>query len=138
MPNEKDKKRHKKKPHKDVRYDEELIVTRHGYKRSRERLGIPKDAVKKNAEKALIYGVERHDASGPLRRYLDALFYEYCTANNLRVFNRHIYIFCDEVLVTVMNVPYKYFDACDVAQRRKRKAMEENNDKHKSNSHTKR
>ena len=61
------KKRHKKKQHKDIRYDEELRVSRHGYKRARERLGIPKNAVQKNAEKALEYGVRREDASGPFR-----------------------------------------------------------------------
>ena len=123
---EKKKKRHKKKPHKEYRYDEEPRVSRHGAKRARERLGIPLNAVKKNAEKALKYGVHRQDASGPFRRYLDALYYEYETANNMRVYNRHIYIFCGEVLVTVMNVPYKYFDAADVAQRRKKRGIDGN------------
>lgn len=138
MPNDENKRRrHKKKPHKDIRYDEELRVSRHGFKRARERLGIPKDAVKRNAEKALKYGIERTDASGPFRRYLDSMYYEYGTANNLRVFNRHIYIFCNEVLVTVMNVPYKYVDTADITQRRKRKQMEEQNAKNREHRNAK-
>lgn len=129
MPNEELKHKKKKKHHKDIRYDEELRVSRHGYKRARERLGIPKNAVQKNAEKALVYGVAREEATGPFRRYLDALYHEYGTANNLRAFNRHIYIFCGEVLVTVLNVPYKYFDVTDILQRRKKKILEEQNAK---------
>lgn len=130
MPNDEIKRKHrKKKKHKDIRYDEELRVSRHGYKRARERLGIPKNAVQKNAEKALEYGVRREDASGPFRRYLDALFHEYGTANNLRAYNRHIYIFCGEVLVTILNIPYKYFEVADILQRRRKKMLGEHNAK---------
>lgn len=120
MPDEEIKKRKKKKPHKDIRYDEELRVSRHGGRRARERLGLPKSAVMRNAERAMKYGVERQDAYGPFRRYLDAMYFDYGTANNLRVYNRHIYIFCNETLVTVLNIPYKYFDVADVIQRRKK------------------
>lgn len=120
----KQRKKHKKKHHKDIRYDEEPKVTKHGYKRVRERLGIPKNAVQKNAERALKYGVPRQEVSGPLRRYLDALYYEYGTADNLRIYNRHLYIFCSgDVLVTVLNIPYKYIDAADIAQRRRKKEL---------------
>lgn len=132
------RKHHKKHPNKDIRYDEELRVSRHGYKRARERLGIPKDAVKRNAEKALKYGVERHEASGPFRRYLDALYYEYGTADNLRVFNRHVYILCGEVLVTVLKVPYKYVDVADASQRRKKRKLEEEYAENREHRHTKR
>ena len=125
----KKRKQRKKKPHKDIRYDEEPRITKHGYKRVRERLGIPKNAVQKNAENAMKYGVQRTDVSGPLRRYLDAIYYDYGTANNLRVYHRHVYIFCGEVLVTVLKVPYKYIDAADIAQRRKKYMIGENYDK---------
>ena len=136
MPNDK-KIRHKKKPHKDIRYDEELRISKHGIKRARERLGIPKDAVKRDAEKAMKYGIERSEATGPFRRYLDALYYEYGTANNLRVYNRHIYVFCDEVLATVMCVPRKYCDVVDSMQRRKRRKLEEEHAKNREHRHSK-
>ena len=121
----KKRKRRNRKPHKDIRYDEEPKVTKHGYKRIRERLGIPKNAVQKNAENALKYGVPRTDVSGPFRRYLDAIYYEYGTANNLRAYHRHVYIFCGEVLVTVLKIPYKYVDAADIAQRRRKRRIGE-------------
>lgn len=128
MPNDKTKRqRKKKKSNKDIRYDEELRVSRHGAKRVRERLGLPKSSVQKNAEKALKYGCERFEASGPFRRYLDAIFWEYGTANNLRVYNRFLYIFCGETLVTVLNIPLKYIESADILQRRKRKKLEEEN-----------
>lgn len=137
MKHDEKRKQHKKKPNKDIRYDEELRVSKHGCKRARERLGLPKEAVKRNAEKALKYGIERTDASGPFRRYLDFLYFDYGTANNLRVYNRYIYIFCNEVLVTIMCVPRKYWDTSDTLQRRKKRMMEDNHDKHKPNSRPK-
>lgn len=131
MPNDEIKRKHrKKKKHKDIRYDDdELHLTKHGTKRARERLGIPKNAIKKNVERALKFGVPREDVFGPFRRYVDAIYHEYGTANNLRVYNRHIYIICNDVLVTILNVPYKYFDIADVVQRRRKKQLEESNGK---------
>lgn len=119
----------KKKHHKDIRYDDDIHVTYHGVKRVRERLGLPKNAVMRNLDKALKYGVPREYIHGPLRRYIDALYYQYETANNLRVYNRHVYVICGDVLVTVLNVPYKYFDAADAAQRRIKIELEGKNGK---------
>ena len=112
-------------------------MSRHGVKRARERLGLPKNAVKKNAEKALRCGAERFDYSGPFRRYLDAMYYEYETANNLRVYNRYVYIFCGEVLVTILSIPYKYYDVADIGQRRKKRKLEEEYAHNREHGHTK-
>ena len=49
-------------------------VTRHAEHRTRERVGIPKKAVRRAAAKALIQGVKRTDTEGGLRRYLDWLY----------------------------------------------------------------
>ena len=43
----------KKKHHKDIRCDEDVHVTYHGIKRVRERLGLPKNAVMRNLDKAI-------------------------------------------------------------------------------------
>ena len=81
-------------------------VTRHGNRRSRERLGIPKKAAERAAKNALDKGLKHKDMSGGLRRYMDYLYMRGgCEANNMRLYGDHIYIFRDETLITVLNVP---------------------------------
>jgi len=108
---------------------DELILTTHGIRRARERLGIPKKAVQSNAEKALRYGVSREEATGQLRRYLQWIFDIYGTANNLRAYNQHIYVFVETRLVTVLCIHNKYREAAEKQQKQKklRIDMEESN-----------
>ena len=81
-------------------------VTRHGNRRSRERLGIPKKAADRAAKKALDKGLKHKDVNGSLRRYMDYLYLRGGrAANNMRLYGDHIYIFHDETLITVLNVP---------------------------------
>jgi hypothetical protein len=49
-------------------------VTRHAEHRTRERVGIPKKAVRRAAAKAITKGIKRTEAEGGLRRYLDWLY----------------------------------------------------------------
>lgn len=104
---------------------EEVRITYHGERRARERLGIPRSAVKKNIERAMKYGVTWHDTYGPFRNYLDGLYGAYGTANNIRAYNHYVYVFMDNVLITVLNVPTKYIDAAEMSQRRKYNLMTE-------------
>lgn len=52
-----------------------MRVSRHADERTRKRVGVPRSAVKRMAEKALAEGVQRHETHGPLRRYLDCLYH---------------------------------------------------------------
>ena len=92
-------------------------VTKHATRRTKERLGLPKKTADANAEKALKGGFHRTQAKNGLRRYLDAIWYRYPPVNNIRVYHRHIYIFNDDILITVMNLPKKYFDVADKLER---------------------
>lgn len=85
-----------------------MEVTRHANKRIRKRVGLPKSAVQNNARKALLYGITRDETSGGLRRYLDYLWYQHGTANNIRIYCGSVYIFCEDVLVTVFPLPEKF------------------------------
>ena len=86
--------------------EDELYVTKHGGKRSRERLGIPKKAVDRNAMIALEKGLKHGETCGGLKRYLDWLYLKGSgEANNMRVYGDHVYLFHDEILITVLNVP---------------------------------
>lgn len=84
------------------------IVTTHAQKRTKERVGLPKSAAKRNADRAFSDGIRRGETSGSLRRYLDMLYFRKETANQLRVYCGNVYIFCHGKLVTVIPLPAKY------------------------------
>lgn len=95
-----------------------MNVTRHAADRTHERLGIPKKATDKIAAKAFECGIRREEISGSLRRYLDHLYSQHYTANNIRIFTYYIYIFCEDTLVTVEPLPQKYRNTVDNIRRK--------------------
>lgn len=83
-------------------------VTRHADKRMRKRVGINRSAVEKIARKAMTDGYTRHDFSGSLRRYLDYLYHYNEEANNIHVYAEKVWIFSDNTLITVLDLPQRY------------------------------
>jgi len=88
-------------------------VTDHAAKRSKECVGLPKRVTGKNAERALHDGIKHGETRGALRRYLDALYLKRKTANNIRVYCNNVYIFHDEILITIFPLPQKYRKTAD-------------------------
>ncbi len=88
-------------------------VTKHAERRTKERLGLPKRVSAKNAEKALQEGVRHKDTKGGLRCYIEALYWKNQTANNIRVYCNNVYIFHDDVLITLFSLPQKYRKAAE-------------------------
>lgn len=97
-----------------------MYVTRHAEMRIRERLGIPKSAVKRNAAKALSEGIPYCETNGPLKIYLQWLFLQKQEANNIRVMCRYVYLFQEELLITVIQLPSEYRKIADKLTRRKK------------------
>lgn len=95
------------------------MVTRHADRRMRERLGVPRSAVRRVAERAMRDGMCREDFHGSLRRYLDALYYYNETANNIRVWAEKVYIFHDKSLITVLDLPKRYRNRANSAVKEK-------------------
>jgi hypothetical protein len=87
-----------------------IDVTHHGKRRIRERCGIKSKGADRLARIAFEKGLTRSDVSGSLARYMDFLYHYNCEANNVRIYGDKIYIFCNEVLVTVYNLPKRYRD----------------------------
>lgn len=85
-----------------------MRVTRHADKRTRKRTGVKRSAVERMARKAMNEGYTRHDFSGGLRRYLDALYYYNESANNIRIWGEKVWIFSDQTLITVLDLPQRY------------------------------
>jgi nuclear transport factor 2 (NTF2) superfamily protein len=99
----------------------ELQVSRHGERRARQRVGLPKRAVERNAQRALTEGIGYREASGALRRYIGWLYESYDgNGNNIRIYGDKVWIFHDAILITVLNVPGEHRKAAKWQQRKVR------------------
>ena len=87
------------------------FVTQHGEKRVRKRMGLPKRAVQKLAERALTEGVDHGSFSGSFKRYLDGVFLSKQNADNLRVFHGFLFLFSCETLITCWPLPNRFRNA---------------------------
>lgn len=88
--------------------EKKYCSTRHGAKRTKERVGISKKLADKNAERAHLYGVHQREVKGSLRRYVDLLFFQSRHLSEIRIYNSNVYLFAGDRLITVMPVPQKY------------------------------
>ena len=82
-------------------------ITDHALNRARERLRWNADTIARMAEKALNDGVAHADTRGRLNRYLSMLYLSHRTGNNTRIYGEHIYVFHDNLLITVLNLPHR-------------------------------
>lgn len=98
-----------------------MIVTQHAQTRIKERCGLPKKAIKKNALIALQNGVCHNETTGRLKKYIDWLFLSYGYGGNIRLYNNHVYIFTiSDKLITVLPLPNIYKNAVNkILKRRK-------------------
>lgn len=94
----------------DVKEGPGLInITTHGKKRIKKRCGVNMKSAQRIANIAFENGLSRFDISGCFRKYIDHLYFSYGKqANNIRVYGDKVYIFCERVLVTVLDLPHRY------------------------------
>lgn len=85
-----------------------MRITRHAEKRTRLRLGLPKQSVTKNAENALQYGLAHKDTTGSLNRYITGLYLKHRSGNNIRIYCDTVYIFSGDKLITLFPLPQRY------------------------------
>lgn len=97
----------------------EVIITKHGKKRTKDRVGLSKKIADKNAQKALDFGVAHQDTKGSLKKFMDAVYFRYKNSNNTRIYNRKVYLFHNEVLITVLNLPNNFSVIADKLQKKK-------------------
>jgi len=83
----------------------DIKLTNHGAKRLRERLGLPKKACKRAAQLAFDKGMTFKDTTGPAYRYFHKIYAKNTAVNNTKIYGQFAYLFADNVLVTVLNLP---------------------------------
>lgn len=97
---------------------EEAITTHHAQQRTKDRLGLSKSLADKKAQEALDHGIKHTDTTGNLHKYMTSLYFRNTAANNIRIYHRKVYIFSDNVLITILNLPQNLGAVCDKIQKR--------------------
>lgn len=88
-------------------------LTIHGGKRSKERCGLGKSASSRMADRALDQGLRHSEVAGSLRRFLDGLYLAHRNADNMRIWNKKVYLFTQSLLITIIDVPARYHKTID-------------------------
>ena len=71
----------------------------------KERCGFNKKAYERMAKKAFETGIKHNQTKGRLNRWITSLYFKNTNANNIRLYGDKAYVFCGDVLVTVIQIP---------------------------------
>ena len=82
------------------------VVTKHARYRMKQRCGVGKRSAHRMAEKVYRLGVRHGETSGNLRKWVDAQYFYNRSANQIRLYGDKAYIFHDEKLITVIQIPH--------------------------------
>ena len=82
-----------------------MNISEHAKERIKERCGFNKNATERMANKAFEEGITHSQTKGRLNKWVTSLYFKNKKANNIRLYGDKAYIFCDKVLVTVIQIP---------------------------------
>lgn len=82
-----------------------MDVSKHAEMRMKQRNGLSKKSCERIAQKALEKGIRHEQTKGRLNKWITSLYFNNKKANNIRLYGDKAYIFCGEVLVTVLQIP---------------------------------
>lgn len=88
-------------------------LTHHARERMRERVGIPNKRQKQNIANALRRGLTLQNTTGTIHSYIVYLYKRHYRANNIRIYKGYVYIFHNDVLITVYPLPEQHRAAVD-------------------------
>lgn len=96
-----------------------VVVTNHAEKRTKRVVPSKKKAVE-IAEEAFEHGIRHEETTGRLKKYLDGLYFLKETANNIRIHHQKVFIFSNNVLITILNLPQNLHDSVEAIKRKRR------------------
>ncbi len=82
-----------------------VTVTKHAEERLIERCGLNKKSVQRMSDKAFNDGIRHGQTKGSLKKWVDGLYFTNKTANNIRLYGDKAFIFMNEKLITVIQIP---------------------------------
>ena len=83
----------------------EIVITEHAFQRAKERLGLNQKAFKTIAMKSFVAGKKHDQLKSQLKEYISSLYLQYKNANNIRIYGEIVYLFTNNVLITVYQLP---------------------------------
>lgn len=82
-----------------------MDVSNHAKERIKERCGLGKKSYERIATKVFKDGITHSQTKGRLNKWVTSLYFKNKKANNIRLFGDKAYIYCNDVLVTVIQIP---------------------------------
>lgn len=82
-----------------------MIISEHARMRMQERCGFDRRTGDQMAKNAFERGITHGQTQGRLNKWITRLYFKKKKANNIRIYGNNAYIFCGEILVTVIPVP---------------------------------
>lgn len=79
--------------------------TDHAYKRAKERLKWSRRTLDRMVKRAYLKGIKCADTKGRLNRYIKQLHFKNGVANNMRIYGQNIFLFKDDLLITLYRMP---------------------------------
>ena len=83
-----------------------MQVTKHAKERMKERCGIKEKSADRMAKIAYEKGLKHRDLTGNLKKWVDSLYFKNRAANQIRLYGDKAYIFQNEKLITVIQIPH--------------------------------
>lgn len=83
----------------------EAILTDHAIERADERLGWNREILLKMSQKALEKGLNHCDTKSKLNKYITKLWFQYKTANNVKIYGENLFLFKGNILITLYRLP---------------------------------
>ena len=83
-----------------------MQVTKHAKERMKERCGIKEKSADRMAKIAYEKGLKHRDLTGNLKKWVDRLYFKNRAANQIRLYGDKAYIFQNEKLITVIQIPH--------------------------------
>lgn len=101
----------------------DVYITSHAFQRGKERLSLKYNAFQRLASTAYRCGLNHKDCTGRLYRYIKHLCNGHSNANNVKIYGEHVYLFKDNLLITVFSIPKDLRKANIVKCRSKKKQL---------------
>lgn len=90
-----------------TRHQQEVIITNHAFQRMSERMGLSKKSAIKMAEKVYNVGLTHSETTGNLNKWVTRQYFiSNKRANNIRLYGDKAFIFIENVLITVIQIPH--------------------------------
>ncbi|MBR0542378.1 MAG: hypothetical protein IJK26_09315 [Clostridia bacterium] len=82
-----------------------MILTNNAKKRMKEKCNANKKSLERIAKNAFEKGYTHSQTKGSLNKWITRLWHINPAANNIRIYGDKAYIFCDNRLITVIQIP---------------------------------